>query len=774
MKQEFNVTGLCEQEVQERIQKGLVNHEQKSMTKSTSQILKENIFTLFNLLNFLIALALAWVGAWSNLLFIGIILANIVIGIYQQLHAKKLIDQLSLLIVPMLSVLRDGKEQKISVNELVMDDLMILTSGQQIVCDGEVISGEAEVNEALLTGESDPVHKSQNDTLLSGSSIIAGKCYAKVIHIGTDNYATHIASEVKKAREVQSEFMTSMRKVTKITCALIIPLGILLFLEAFYLQDSSIHDSIVSSSAGLLGMLPKGLVLLISVSLATGVSKLAKQKILVQDLFSLETVAHVNTLCLDKTGTITNGNLEVKQVFELQDHLPASIHSYIASFLYYSDDNNATFEAMCKHFPKEATHQPIHKIPFSSRYKWSAAEFEDFGTLIIGAPDKLMSNVPQQIHTYMEEGKRVIIIGKTNETITDTNQLPDVLPLLAIILSDSIRYRVKETLFYFKDEGIDIKVISGDHITTVSAIAKEAGLENWNHAIDLSTLDEKTPLDEVAVKYSVFGRVTPKQKKELVQALQRKGRFVAMTGDGVNDMLALKEADCSIAIAEGSDAVKQMSQVVLLNSDFSCLPDVLLEGRRVINNVTRVAGVFFIKTIYSVLLSILCAIFNFPFPFIPIQITLIDFAIEAFPAFVTMLEPDTRAIKGHFLPNVFRKAIPNAIVIFIAFGVIQGLGSLNAYVNNDIETMLYYSLAILTMQAVIVSCYPFTKLRIATCVMMVLGFITALIILPQLFMTTLLSLTQWLIIIGTVILCILLRLFISNIIDRRSHSSAKA
>lgn len=732
MKKEFpkNIPFLTTEEVEQRRAKGFVNQTQHSITKSTKQILKENICTLFNLLNVLIAVALILVGAYSNTLFIAIILANVIIGIAQELHAKKLVDELSLLMIPEVNVVRDGEEKHISVDDIVLDDIMILDSGTQVCCDSQIVYGAVEVNESLLTGESDAIHKEVDGELLSGSSIISGKCYAKVMHIGNDNYAAKIANEVKKVRNVQSELLNSMRKVTKITCLMIIPLGILLFVQAYFVRDQSLQSSVISSSAGLLGMLPKGLVLLISVSLAAGVGKLAKQKILIQDLYSLETLAHIDTLCLDKTGTITSGNLEVEQVISFVEDKDKELQNYVSSTLYYSDDNNATYEALCSYFPKHHPYQPSTQIPFSSLRKWSASSFEGFGTLIIGAPDKLLQEIPTNVRQYIQSGKRVIIIGRTTTKIEPTSNINSIEPLYAIVLSDTLRANVSQTLAYFKEEGIDIKIISGDHVDTVSAIAKEAGLSTYDRFLDMSSVEDTfEAISAVVEQYSVFGRVTPNQKRLLVQALQAKGHSVAMTGDGVNDMLALKEADCSIAIAQGSDAVKQMSQVVLLNSEFSYLPDVLLEGRRVVNNMGRVAGVFFIKTIYSVILSILCVLFNFPFPFLPIQITLIDLAVEAFPAFLTILEPNIAPIKGKFLPSVFQKALPNAVAILIVIFMIQFT---NPFSDSElVETMMYFCVAIISMQAVIRSCIPFTRLRICVCSVMVVGFILAVFLFPN-------------------------------------------
>lgn len=745
------LTGLTHEDVLKRQKDGLTNHQDQTISKSVSQIFRENICTLFNLLNVLIAIALAIVGAWSNMLFIVIIFVNVCIGIIQEWHAKRLVDRLSLLMVPHVSVLRDGVLQDIHVNDVVLDDLMVLEAGMQICCDAVVVQGEIEANESLLTGESDPIHKSVQSSLLSGSSVISGKCYAQVVHVGEDNYTSRLTHEVKKAKELQSELFNSMQKITKLTSFMIIPLGVILFLEAYFLRQSSLSEAVIGSSAGLLGMLPKGLVLLMSVSLAAGVGRLAKQKILIQDLYSLETLAHVDTLCLDKTGTITNGQMKVENVYPLKS-LTEEFYDYLGSFLYFSDDNNATYQAISDYFQKNAHHQPISQVPFSSLRKWSAMTFENQQSIVMGAPERLMPELPKWLLETIEEGKRVIVIGQSLSLVNKDDPL-QVTPLLAVVLSDTIRDGVEKTLRYFEKEGVDVKIISGDHVLAVSKIAQKAGLKNYDRYLDMSEYaGEESHLHEIVNQYSVFGRVTPHQKKLLVQAMKKQGHTVAMTGDGVNDMLALKEADCSIAIAQGSEAVKQLSQIVLLDSQFSCLPQVVLEGRRVIHNVTRVASVFFIKTIYSLLLTVACAIANIPFPFIPIQITLIDLLIEAYPAFLTLLEPQTQKIKGHFLPTVFRSTLPHACGVLMCFFLIYSGRGLFQIPEAQSITMMYVSLAIISMQAVIVSSFPFTKLRCFVCVTMTIGFFMAVFLFHKLLHLSVLTSHQ--IVLTAIIICI--------------------
>lgn len=728
---EENLTGLSRQEVEERRQRGEGQSQAESITKSRGRIVRENVLTLFNGLNFLIAGLLFAVGAYSNMLFIAIIILNILIGIAQEFKAKKLVDELSVLNRPKVFVRREGEDVQVDPEEIVKDDLILLESGRQICNDSVVVSGNFEMNESLLTGESDGVVKESGDQLYSGSFVITGKGMAKVTHVGNENYATGLVNQVKKEKKVQSELLGSMRKVTRFTSLLIVPLGILLFLEAFFLRNGTAQEAVVSSAAGLLGMLPKGLVLLISVSLAAGVIRLAKMKILVQNIYSLETLAHVDTLCLDKTGTITDGKLKVYRKIPAGKIPESQAEMLIQSYMAACEDNNPTFQALRKAFSAEQVYPSVHKIPFSSKRKWGAVSLKGAGTVFVGAPEKLMGEIPENLEQELEQGRRIVGIGYYGGTWTEENVLPPRIHMLyTVVLEDRIRKNAKKTLEFFKEQGVDVKIISGDHVKTVSMIGQRAGLEKWREAVDLSSLGENIDFDKICRQYSVFARVTPGQKQELVKALQRQGHKVAMTGDGVNDLLALREADCSIAVADGSDASRQLAQVVLLDSDFTHLPQVVMEGRKVINNVTRTAAVFFIKTIYSVLVSVFCLLANVPFPFIPIQITLIDACIEAYPSFITIVESDTRRIRGSFLKTALRNALPFGLTVT---GMIIMVSLLAPFTVSQRQTVMYLALIIISMTAVIKSCVPFNLLRGFISITMVLGTFGALWILPQLF-----------------------------------------
>lgn len=683
------------------------------------QILKDNVLTLFNFLNVMIAVLLFAAGAYSNMLFILIVLLNIVIGVAQEVKAKRMVEKLSLLNRPRITVERDGKEQDVEPEEVKAGEVMVLEAGRQICNDARLLSGSIEVDESLLTGESSAVIKEEGDFLYSGSFVAAGRCRAQVIHVGEENYAEKLAAEVKKRKRPQSLLRDSMGLVTRYTSLLIVPMGVLLFLEAVCLRGDTFEEAVVTSAAALLGMLPKGLVLLISVSLAMGVVRLAQKRILVQNIYALETLAHVDVLCLDKTGTITDGGMTAAHIRHCPGVPENLAGMMLRSYLWASEDNNGTIRALRDAFEPEEIYLPVKKIPFSSRRKWGAVSFEGVGTVFLGAPERILKSLPEEARDQMKEGLRVVAAGYSPKIWTEEDRLPDdILPLYLAYLSDTIRKDTCETLDYFRREGVDVKVISGDHLETVSGTAKKAGLARWQEGVDLSGLEGEIDYDGICEKYAVFARVTPEQKRELVRALKRRGHHVAMTGDGVNDLLALKEADCSIAVSEGSDASRQLAQIVLLDSDFTHLPQVLLEGRRVINNVTRTAGVFFIKTIYSLLVSVFCLLCNVPFPFIPLQITLVDALVEAYPSFLTIFEADTRRPAGNFLKKAFGNALPFALMVTAEIILLSLAGPFGQAAGQG---LMYLLLVLISMGAVVKSCIPFTRLRVFLCVTMALG-----------------------------------------------------
>lgn len=706
--------GLSTEEVAKQKELGLQNNYEENVAKSTKDIIFDNVMTLFNFLNFAIAVCLLFVGAYSNLAFLAIIIVNMSIGIFQEIHARNLVQKLSIVAKENVHVVRNGVQQEIDTKELVMEDIVIISAGEQVPSDMEVIDGKVEANEALLTGESDLIEKEIGDTLLSGSFIVSGQAYARVIHVGAENYAVKITQEAKVHKPIQSELVNSIRKVSKFTSWVIIPLGIILFVEAFWLRDAGIKTSVVASAAALLGMLPKGLVLLISIALTTGVIKLTKKRILVQDMYSIETLAHVDTLCLDKTGTITEGKMKVQKAIILHDKYEELFPQIIGSYLSESTDNNITMQAIRDHYEVSNRFGAKEVLAFSSERKWGAIEFPEIGTVYLGAPERLVddSRLPEAVFTAQENGYRVLMLAIAEQQPLNETKMPYLEPLAILEIDDPIRQNAKETLAYLKEEGIDLKVISGDNPVTVSNIARRAGLPGYESYIDLSTKTTEAEVREAVQQYTVFGRVSPQQKRTIVRELKDTEHVVAMTGDGVNDVLALREADCSIAMAEGDGATRQISNLVLLDSDFTTLPDVLFEGRRVVNNVTRVSSVFFIKTIYSFILSIICALTAIAFPFIPIQVTLIDLAIEGYPAFFLSFEGDKRKVVGKFLPTALKNASVNALLVAANIIAVYLIGQNQGFSSLDTTTLMYYLLVGISCMAVVRACLPLNPLRI--------------------------------------------------------------
>ena len=764
------IKGLSTQEVEEQIQKGNVNKLPKDNLKSNWKIIYDNVFTLFNLYNLIIAIALICVKAYTNVFFFLIIAINVLIGIIQEIHGKNLVKKLSILSASKATVVRNGVEEKIDVEEIVLGDTIVLQQGDQIPSDAYVISGEIEANEALLTGESDLIVKKENDKLFSGSYVASGKCYAVIEKVGEDNFANKIISSAKKQKSNNSELILSMKKVTRFTSFVIIAFGIILFVQAYYTRQTDITQAVIGTAAALLGMLPKGLVLLITISLESGVIKLAKKQVLVQELYSIESLAHIDTICLDKTGTITTGKMNVSEV-ELYNEkvLPKTFQEMMVAFVNGMEDNNSTFRAMKDYFKGEAQYKVAEKIPFSSERKWSSISFESIGSIVMGAPEKLFKEttikMPEKITELQKAGKRVLTIAYTNKTIA-TPELPELEIVASIILEDPLRKNAKEMLGYFKKQGVDVKIISGDNPLTVSNIAKTAGLENYESYIDLSSIKDDAEIFDLIDQYSIFARVLPHQKSIIVKALQDKGHKVAMTGDGVNDVIALREADCSITLPDATDSAKQVSQIVLLNSDFSVLKDVLMEGRRVVNNITNVARIFFIKTIYSILLSVFCILTNTAFPFIPIQITLIDLAIEAYTSFFISFERNEKEIKGKFLNTALTNALPFAIVIMLNIIFLTFVGSHMGIPQDNLSTMMYLLIGFVSILAVQEACMPFNKLHVFLFTTTAVGFYVAAFLFKNILKLSMPTTDQFIMIVVLAVISYLL-IFIKRIIYKK-------
>ena len=731
-----NIEGLTDKEVQEQIELGNINKSQESKLKTTKQIIFDNVFTLFNLYNLIIAIALLAVKAYTNTFFFLIITVNVIIGIVQEIHGRNLVKKLSILNASKATVIRNGKEQKIDIEEIVLGDVILLSQGDQIPSDSYVLEGEVEVNEALLTGESDLILKSKEDKLLSGSYVTSGKCYAKVEKVGEDNFANSIISATKKYKENNSELINSMKKVTKFTSFVIIPVGIILFIQAYFYREAELAQAVVATAAALLGMLPKGLVLLITIALESGVIKLAKKDVLVQELYSIESLAHIDTICLDKTGTITQGEMRVSEIKTYNDKiLPYSFNDMMTAFVNGMDDNNATFHAFKKYFKGDNSFEIADKVAFSSERKWSSISFKNEGSIVVGAPERLFDkskdDMPEEINELQKNGKRVLGIAYTKSIISEP-ELPELEIIAIAVLEDPLRKNAKEMLGYFKDQGIDVKIISGDNALTVSNIAKKAGLKDYDSYIDLSTINTDAEIVDLVDKYSIFARVLPHQKSIIVKALQAKQHKVAMTGDGVNDVIALRESDCSITLPEATDSAKQVSQIVLLNSDFSVLKDVMMEGRRVVNNITKVARIFFIKTIYSVLLSIFCILTNMEFPFIPIQITLVDLVIEAYTSFFITFEKNKKPVTGSFLRTALTNAMPFAIVIMFNIIFLTFFRDTLGISQDIATTMMYLLIGFVSILAVQEVCKPYTKVHVFLFVTTAVGFYVAVILFKNL------------------------------------------
>ena len=773
-----SLKGLTNKQVEERIKDGKVNKVEDNKTRTNWEIIRDNVCTLFNLFNLLIAIALIAVKAYTNLAYMLIIVVNIIIGLLQEIHAINLVQKLYVLKVSKANVIRDGKEKEINIDEIVIDDLIVLDSGKQICADSVVMSGEVEVNESLLTGESDTILKQKGDKLLSGSYVVSGKCYSKVEKVGKDNFAEQITSETKKYKRAESELVNSMKKVTNFTSFVIIPVGLILFVQAYFFRNVDITNSVVSTAAALLGMLPKGLMLLITISLATGVIKLAKKRVLVQDLYSVETLAHIDTLCLDKTGTITEGRMKVDNVKIYNEKcMPHTMQKMMVAFVNEMSDNNATFMALKDYYKGEDKFEIEDNMAFSSERKWSSISFKGIGSIVLGAPERLIEKskmeMPEEVVTAQKAGKRMLFVGYSKETVSDEN-LPNLEIVASITLDDPLRKNAKEMLGFFKTQSVDIKIISGDNPLTVSSIAKKAGLESYDSYIDLSTINSDDQIPELVDKYSVFARVMPHQKSLIVKALQEKGHSVAMTGDGVNDVVALKQADCSITLPEASDIARQVSQIVLLNSDFSVLKDVLMEGRRVVNNITNVARIFFIKTIYSMLLALFNIVTNTAFPFIPIQITLIDLAIEGYTSFFLSFLENSKPLKGTFLRTVIRNALPYALTIIISIILITFTRSGMGLNIEESHTLMYLIIGGVSIFAVIEACRPFNRISTFLCTTTAVGFFFAAILFKKLLHLTAINEQVILILGASLILAYIVVTGLKYLINNLSNDLEKA
>lgn len=797
--------GLSKAEVDDLVARDAVNHAVGSASKSQKEIICSNIFTYFNLLFFIIAVMLIAVGSFRDLTFLPVIIANTAIGIFQELRSKKVLDDLTILNAPKNTVVRDGQEQVIAAEELVLDDIIILSAGNQIPADAIVLEGEVLVNEALLTGESDQITKKKGDELLSGSFIVSGECRARIDKVGSDSYIAKLTLEAKEMKDGEvSEMIRALDRLVKIVGIIIIPIGIILFSQQHFINETPIRESVTATVAAIIGMIPEGLYLLASVALAVSVMRLASQKVLVHNMKCIETLARVDVLCVDKTGTITDNTMTVKKVLPLRktvvesddglqkaqegvadttaanssvadqkqmagnvptkqetqdkrsgvegsgtEEIPAFTPEESAAFELAVGDfaaamatDNITMKAIKEHFRKRSGKRPEKVIPFSSATKYSGAVFED-GSYVLGAPEFILresyEEYSSQIERWSRQGFRVLVFAEYPGTLTGEALTEPASPLGMILVANPIREKAPETFRYFVEQGVEIKVISGDNPVTVSEVAKEAGIANAEAYIDASTLQDYEELYAAAKRYTVFGRVTPDQKRQLVSALKHMGHTVAMTGDGVNDVLALKDADCSIAMASGSDAASQVAQLVLLESDFSKMPSVVAEGRRVVNNIERTASLFLVKNIFSLLLSIFSIVLLVNYPLEPSQISLISMFTIGIPAFFMSLEPNTDRINGHFLSNVLFKALPGGLTDFLVVSCLYTFCMEFNVNETDVSTSCTVILAIVGLMILFKIASPMNRFHWILWFSMMGGLVYCIIFVRKIFAITSIS-----------------------------------
>lgn len=708
--------GLSPKQLQKRKEEGMVNKEQTVPTQTIKQIILRNIFTLFNMLNLFLAISVMLVGSFKNLLFMGGVICNTLISIIQEIKAKKTIDKLSLLSTTKAHVIRDGKKEDIHIEEILLDDIIFFGAGEQVVVDTIIQKGICEVNEAFLTGEENPISKKEGDMILSGSFLVAGNIIGKVEHIGTENYTYQISKEARYIKKVNSILMNALRTVIKWTSILIVPFGSILFIKQLYLASST-RDAVINTVAAVIGMIPEGLVLLTSTVLAVGILKLSKYKVLVQELYCIEMLARTDVLCLDKTGTLTEGNIKFVKM-EIEKNRKENIDNILCAFTTHMEEN-ATIKAIHEKFQEKSTLSVKKVIPFSSERKYSALEVEN-GYYILGAPEYILDKTDPSFQKMQSSFQKYRVLLLAHKKSMQKKQKATILAY--IFLEDVIRKKAKETIDYFQKEEVEIKVISGDNPITVSNIAKRVHIQNADKYIDMREVKEEE-IQNIVEKYAVFGRVNPTQKKQIILALKEKGHTVAMTGDGVNDVLALKEADCSIAMNSGSDAARNVSQIVLLESNFEAMPNVVLEGRQTVNNIERSSVLYLTKTMYASMLAILFLFINKKYPFEPIQLTLTSVVAIGIPSVFLALETNKNRIKGNFFTNVFGKAFPFSIVVVINIILIMILSSIFSLNSEETSTLCVIMNAIISFLLLFRISMPFNTRKKILFVSMILLFI---------------------------------------------------
>lgn len=752
--------GLTSEEVRHLTECGMVNEAVKNQSKTIGEIIASNLFTYFNLIFAIFSVLLILVRSYVNMTFLPIIICNIFIGIIQEIRSKQVLDRLTLISEPKTEVLRDGSVKTIPSEELVKYDICFFSAGGQICADAMVAEGGVRVNESLITGEADEIVKYKGDKLYSGSYVVSGKCKAVLENVGLNSYAAKLALEAKTSRKrQQTEMMNSLNKLVEVIGILIIPIGIIMFVQEYFWMGVSVKDSVVAVIAALVGMIPEGLYLLASVALVVSVMRLGKKNVLVHEMVCVETLARVNVLCVDKTGTITENKMAVQQIvpFDNYDN-DKPLHSIIGDVVNNFDEDNVTMKTLKEYFKNDDYETAKKVFPFSSEVKYSAAVFND-KTYVIGAPEKLLleqyMEYEADIQQFAKDGSRVLLFGEYKGDMQGRPLEKPVIPYAMIVLANPIRPEARETFDYFEKQGVEIKVISGDNPVTVSNVAKEAGITNAEKYIDASILGTDEKLDKAAMEYTVFGRVQPEQKKKLVDALKRHDKVVAMTGDGVNDVLALKSADCSIAMASGSEAASNASQIVLLDSDFSCMPSVVLEGRRVVNNIQRTASLFLVKNIFSMLMALFSIFTLSKYPLYPTQLSLLGTFTIGIPAFFLALQPNKSIIKGHFLKNVVVKALPAGLADFFTVAAVAIMGSVDNIPHDQLSTIATLVLISVGMAALIRICRPFDVLRMCICTAMIMGISISISFFKKMFAIAHLDGEQWLVTVGLMVISII-------------------
>jgi len=711
----MNLNGLTEAEVQERLKDGRSNRGQEVKTKSKGQIIRENVLTLFNLLNLFLAIAIASVGSYKNLLFMTIVTANTVIGIVQELRSKKMVDKLSIMVESRQEVVREGRLKRIHNENIVLDDLLHIKRGSQIPVDCRIVVGCVDMNESLITGESDTVTKSAGQELFSGSFVSGGDCYAQVIRVGKDSFASKLSQEAKVVQAPQSEIMRTLNRIITTITIVLIPLGIILCRNQLALDGATVKSAVVGTSAALISMIPEGLMLLTSTVLAVSVVRLGKSHVLVQNLYCIETLARVDVLCLDKTGTITSGTMKAEKILYFDEESGQETVEAFRALMKAGRDDSPTVDAIRAYVGSESSLEPLQVVDFSSEKKWSGARFANGVTYVMGAGEMILGDRFSKYEALYKEqvgADRVILAARSDLPFGPDNSLPDqIKPLGVILIADEIRTNIEDTIAYFKEQGVDLKVISGDGVGTVQAIAQKVGIEGAEKAVDARELKTPDQLHEAANKYTVFGRVTPQQKRELLKGLKMEGHTVCMTGDGVNDVLAMKESDCSVAMASGSDAARSIAQLVLTTDDFNSMPKVVAEGRRTINNIQRSASLFLTKTIYAIITGLVFAFTSLKYPFQPIQMSFISALTIGFPSFILALEPNEEKVSGNFFMNIITRALSGGVMMAAGVFLSYVFGAAYQLTEEELSTLAMVAVTVPEICLLIRISIPFDPLR---------------------------------------------------------------